>query len=34
MRNYPQTAGLEAALLFNFKESKPAWKRVARGAPE
>jgi hypothetical protein len=26
--------GLKVALLLNFKESKLAWKRVARGQPE
>jgi hypothetical protein len=26
--------GLEVALLLNFKESKPAWKRVVCGGPE
>jgi hypothetical protein len=31
MRNHLNITSLEVALLLNFKESKLAWKRVARG---
>jgi hypothetical protein len=31
MRNDLNITGLEVALLLNFKESRLAWKRVARG---
>src|SRR6266436_2223454 len=34
MLGYLNITGLEVALLLNFKESKLAWKRVVRGAPE
>jgi len=34
MRNFFNITGLEVALLLNFKESKPAWKRVGSRAPE
>ena len=34
MLGYLNITGLEVALLLNFKESKPAWKRVVRGQPE
>jgi hypothetical protein len=31
MRNSFNITGLEVALFLNFRESKPAWKRVGRG---
>jgi hypothetical protein len=34
MRNFFDITRLEVALLLNFEESKPAWKRVVRGQPE
>jgi len=34
MGEFFNITGLEVALLLNFKESKPAWKRVVRGQPE
>jgi hypothetical protein len=34
MGNYLNIPGLEVALLLNFKESKPARRRVVCGCPE
>jgi len=34
MLGYLNIAGLEVALLLNFKESKLTWKRVVVGQPE
>lgn len=34
MLGYLNIAGLEVALLLNFKEAKLGWKRVVNGAPE